>query len=46
MQSPDAVEGGGLQRVADPPLDVVERQELALLWLRALDTHVRHVVIT
>lgn len=33
----DAVEGGGLASVADPPLDVVELQELAFLRLGSLD---------
>ena len=32
----DAIEGGGLAGVADPPLDVVELQELAFLRLGTL----------
>ena len=32
----DAVEGGGLASVADPPLDVVKLQELAFPWLGTL----------
>ena len=42
----DAIEGGGLAGVADPPLDVVELQELAFLRFGSLSQSKGELIIS